>query len=472
MSVVPALTLLVHVLSLHQAQLPPATTDPQGPKAPPPRVVDPSVPPTVTVPGPDHPNAEVTNAPLTADEAARIALRLQPSLGVPQGTIEAARGRVRQTAAGLYPQVIAGVGYNSIQSLSGSTAVQSPTGVTPAGVSPTYPYSSAVEVRQLLFDFNQTRNLVRQNEALQAQAETNLTRAQQDLVLQVKDAFYNYANAQRLVNVNDQNVQNRQRQLDLANARLRHGIGLPSDVVTAETSKTQAVLALNLARDQAEQARVSLLQAMGVDPLTPVVPADAPEKPIPTPDSKVLIQRALETRPEVKAAEQELRASNYGLSAAKSLNLPSIYAEVAAGAAGDQFPLKNNATSVGVGLQFPIFDAGQRAGAVQTARGQVTVALSDFRTAVLGVRSDVTSALLELESAEQRVALADAEVANAQEGVRVAEGRYAAGLGLFLDITTAQSLLLTAQTDRTTVQNALDQARARLRHAMGETFAP
>ena len=64
--------------------------------------------------------------------------------------------------------------------------------------------------------------------------------------------------------------------------------------------------------------------------------------------------------------------------------------------------------------------------------------------------------------------IANNEVDNAQEGVRIAEGRYRSGLGLFLDITNAQALLLGAQTDQDQARQALDLARTRVRFATGE----
>ena len=64
-------------------------------------------------------------------------------------------------------------------------------------------------------------------------------------------------------------------------------------------------------------------------------------------------------------------------------------------------------------------------------------------------------------------ALAEADVANATEGVRIATGRYSTGLGLFLDIITAQAFLLTARTNLVNTQNAVEQYRATLNHALG-----
>ena len=51
--------------------------------------------------------------------------------------------------------------------------------------------------------------------------------------------------------------------------------------------------------------------------------------------------------------------------------------------------------------------------------------------------------------------------------MRLAEGRYRAGVGTFIDVTDAQAALLTAQTNRVNAQSAVDQARAALAHAIG-----
>jgi len=444
----------------------------QGPKAPPPRIKDSQVPPNVSLPGPTDPTASYVNAPLTADEAARIALKLQPNVKAAQGALLAAKGRVTQVGSGLNPQVGVYAGVDKINSLSGSgyNPPEEPTAAGILGLPPVFTYSSAIQARQLIFDFNQTRNLVKQNEELEAVAESNLVQVQKDLVYAVKGAFYNYANAEALVRVSEQDVDNRQRELDLANARLRHEIGLPSDVVVAESSKSQAIYALNVARDEAQQDREALLNLMGVDPNTPVVVATETEPTLSSDDQKGLTAEALKLRPEIREAEKNLSAAKYGLAGARALGFPTLYAQASVGAAGSNFPLTDNASSIGIGLSFNLLDGGARTGAIQTAQGQIQTATANLQNATLTVRNDVSGAYLALKSAEQRTGLADDEVTNATEGVRIAEGRYSAGLGLFQDVLTAQALLVSAQSDQANAVNALNQARTRLRHAIGEVF--
>ncbi len=440
---------------------------PQVPiKTPPPRVQDTKLPPAIVPPT----NVGET-VKFSLEEAVRISLRDQPGIAGAQGAVTTAQGRARQSEALQNPQLILGTGYDGLRSFSGDpsgTPLQAPTGSTSPGVSPAFPYSTALAARQLLFDFNQTRNVVRQNRALTDVALANLTRVQQNVVNGVEIAFYNVVDAQRLVDVAEQNLANRQRQLDLADARFRHGVGVPADVVTAQTSKSQAVLNVQNARDNLLQSRYSLLLAMGVDPLTPVEIAPSDESEVRETDPKALVDLGLQRRPEVRAAFSAVSATKYGLNAAKSLNLPSIYFTAAAGTVGNSIGDGRTTGSIGVGLQFPLFDGGTRRGAVQSANGQVTTAVANLKDATLQVRNDVTSAYVALQSAEARVATVESEVANAREGVRIAEGRYEAGLGLFQDITTAQGQLLTALQDRTSVRRLVNLARVRLRYATGD----
>src|SRR5437870_1048647 len=68
-------------------QLPPGQTPPIAPN-----ITQVPLPPRVTLPPPPVPSTEVPQRPLTADEAARIALRKQPNIVVAAAGVTAAQG--------------------------------------------------------------------------------------------------------------------------------------------------------------------------------------------------------------------------------------------------------------------------------------------------------------------------------------------------------------------------------------------
>ena len=150
-------------------------------------------------------------------------------------------------------------------------------------------FDASVSLRQLIFDFNHTRDLVRQASLQERVATDNLARVQSDLVLQVKQAFYLYVQNSDLVTINEQNVANRQSQLALARARLTSGLGLPSDVVTAETALSEAATNLITARANLTLARINLALIMGIDPRTPIDAAPSSESPLATDDVQGLV---------------------------------------------------------------------------------------------------------------------------------------------------------------------------------------
>ena len=541
---------------------------PRNPRLVPPKTQETTVPPPVTIPPPPVPTPEDAPRPLTADEAARIALRLQPNVDIALASIYAQRGRTRQVRSALMPQVTVTTGYTYVNSLSrlsptvipipttnttgtgttggtgtgtgttggtgtgtgttggttgggtttggstgtgttgsGSTGTgtgtsggttggttgtgttggtttggsagtgtgtttgttASPSIVIPSGGAGTAQgFTAQATLRQLVYDFNHTRDLVRQSSALERAAEQNLTRVQFDTILAVKQAYYLYVQNLRLVQVNEQEVANRQAQLDLAQSRYNVGLGLPIDVVNAQTAKAEAILGLSVARDNAQQARITLDELMGIDPRTPITPAAEAEPPLPSDDVNGLTARALTVRPEVLQAQATLRAYQYGVSAAKTTNAPVISGDIGVAARGDQFLPQTSDLTIGVGLTWTPFDGGLTRGRVEEARANVLGAQASLTQAQLVVKADVSSSYSHLRTAEQRVQIALADLANAEEGVRIAEGRYRTGLGLFLDIINAQAFLLTARINVTNTLGAVDQYRAALGRAIGQ----
>ncbi|MDQ3813325.1 MAG: TolC family protein [Armatimonadota bacterium] len=441
------------------------TDEPTPPIAPKTQAIP--LPPAVELPPPPTPS-EIPSAPLTADEAARIALRLQPDVTVAGAGITAAQGRTQQTRAGLRPTLGVGTSYTRSERISGSGS----SGSVNDGVNGTTSGSSSgvrasATVQQLLFDFNRTRDLVRQAVAQERAAGANLTRVQADLVLQVKQAFYTYVQNVRLVGVNETNLRNRQEQLALAQARLNAGLGLPADVVRAQTAVAEAVFNLDLARNNASTSRVNLALLMGIDPRTPLQAADSGEPAVTTDNVNALVDSALAQRPEVLQAQATLQAAGFGLNAAKNTNAPSLSANVGVTARGNKLLPRNSSLNAGVVLQWSPFDGGLTAGRVREARADVTTAQAQLNDVRLNVVSDVSQAYLNLRTAEQRVVTAEAQIVNAEESVRLAQGRYRAGLGTFIDVIDAQAALLTARTNRVNALSAVDQARAALARAIG-----
>ncbi len=427
-------------------------TQPIQPKTP-----DVKVPPQLTLPPPK----EVTlgSQPLAADEAVAIALKNQPLTGIAKGSLMSAQGRTQQAGSGLLPDFNANAAYTQTSFIRGTQTGSSQSGSQ---------YTSSASVTQLLFDFGRTRDSLRQEEALERSSGHLVTRTQQTVALDVRLALHTFAQSIEDVGTSDANVTNRQRQLDEAQARLNSGLGAPGDVVSAKTSLASAVIALTSARDTALNSRVALAQLMGIDPRTPITPAASTEPKLENEgDLQRLVETALKDRPDLKSAEDQVAAARYSVSFAEKGNLPKITVGAGVGSRGQTDPLATETGTFSINLTWNFADSGFTAGAVKTAKGSELAAHQTLIQVGQQVVSDVSQAFVDLQSANQRVDLANVEVANALEFLRISEGRYNGGIGVFQDILTAQSALVTAQRDQSQAKADVERARARMRAAIG-----
>jgi outer membrane protein len=445
---------------------------PPGGQTPPvaPKTVESKVPPPVNIPT-APPNADVVNRPLAAEEAVRIALRKQPDVEIARAGIAAQQGLKEQVRAALFPSLALSAGYNNVTVISGAGSGGGASGGGSGGTgtvsSSSSGFTGSAFVRQLIFDFNHTRELVRQADAFTRAAEQNLTRVQSDLVSQVKQAYYLVVQDDALVVVNQENLQNRGSQLALAKARLNSGLGLPSDVATAETAYSAGIITLTVAQNNAALARVNLAVLMGIDPRTPFLTVVGGEPAFPSDDVNALVNQALKQRPDVLQSQAIVDADRHAVSAARTSNAPVVSGTLGLTSRGDSFLPGDNGLTVGASVTFTPFDGGLTQGRVKEARANLDSAQASLQGTRQTVVSDVAQAWLNLRTAEQRVTTANEEVTNASEGVRIATGRYSSGLGLFQDIITAQGLLVTARTDVVNAQALVDTSRAALRRAIG-----
>ena len=422
-----------------------------------------------TLPRPSENPPGLPDRPLTADEAALLGLAHQPGVDIAAWQVEAARGRTRQVQAPLNPQVSVATTYGFLdQNLDGAQAARPQQVSANAATSGSTGFTTTLTVSQLLWDFSHTRDLVRQARLQESAAWANLAGARSDLVAQVKSAFYSYVQNLRLVTVARENLESLRAHEALAWSRFRGGVGLPRDVVQAQAALAAGFTSLSQAETVAASSRVALAQLMGIDPRTPLVPAESGEPFGETGEIDALTEQALLRRPELASARAGLQAAELGLEAAYSSNAPSISLQTHY----QQIPLTGSVTTnrlLGqVVAQWDVIDGGARAGSVQQARALLATARDQERQARLQVLTDVSQAWLNLHTAAERVQSAEVGVRSAQESLRLAVNRYRAGVGLFLDVLDAQSTLVQALADRVNAQRSVDLARVALARAVAE----
>lgn len=423
--------------------------------------------PVLPASGKDGVTPEVGPLNLTVESAVQTALRLQPSLKSALGQEEAARGALNAARAGLYPSAALTGGWGYVTRLGKLGLGGSPTGGSSAGSS-SNGFTSELEIKQLLYDFGKTSSLVRQAAHQAAAAHKMSVQEASDIELSVRQQYYAAIQAEEQVKVDEADVKAQQDGLNLATGLLKEGLGAPADVVTAETSLNSSTAALSAAQAQALVSKVELAALIGLDPTTPLTLAPIPDPITVLPDLSQGLKSALNQRPDVLAAEETVLAAKAGVQVQKTGLSPSLSLGLTASSRGESDPFATDQTGAVLSVTVPIADGGLTRAKTQQAKGQLLQAESSLQTAKLSAVQDVSQAYVALQAAIQKELVANAEVANAQEGLKLAEGQYKAGVGLFLNITNAQALLTSAETSQIASRAEEASAWAQYLHAIGQ----
>ena len=122
---------------------------------------------------------------------------------------------------------------------------------------------------------------------------------------------------------------------------------------------------------------------------------------------------------------------------------------------------------VGVGLSWSVFDGGKRSASEARARAQADAVREQLRELDRAIRLEITERVLELRTAEARLAVAERSVVSAAESRRVAADRYREGVIPSSELLDAELAQERAELTRTQAHAALRLAAAGLDRAVG-----
>jgi outer membrane protein TolC len=183
-------------------------------------------------------------------------------------------------------------------------------------------------------------------------------------------------------------------------------------------------------------------------------------------DEQTAVNVAIQSRPEIRAADLQLALAQQQLATIKAGRLPTVGIF---GNDGQNGFIRNllNTYTYGIQVSWPVFEGGRREAQTQQQEAvsrEIDVRRRDLRQQVtLDVRTallDLASAREQVEAARERQTLAEQEVAQARE-------RFRAGVAGNADVITASLTLNNARTGLVDALTAYEAARVALARAEG-----
>lgn len=404
---------------------------------------------------------------LTLATAVELALRLNPQLRSGQQAVRAAEARVPQARAGFYPRLdaVGTTGGSQFFSTSLNRGVRSDT------------TALALQGRQLLWDFGKTTALVEEARAGVRASDAELERLRQAVVLNVRQGYYTLVQARRLVRVAEAALARAELNLRSARGFFEVGTRPKSDVTRAEVEVANARVGLIRARNQVRLAETSLAAAIGLEAQVPLEVEDVLSYEPVALDPGALLAEALRARPELAQASARLEAARAQLAGARAAYWPDLTLNGSYGGASGEaflgpegatfFPSLGETWSVTATLSWNLFQGFGTAERLREAAALVEVARANRDAVELQVRLEVEQAYVSVLEAAERIAATEKAVESARENLRLAQGRYDAGVGTILDLTEAQLALANAEADQVRALADYRVALAALDRAVG-----
>ena len=239
-----------------------------------------------------------------------------------------------------------------------------------------------------------------------------------------------------------------QETLDLTQSQYRAGLGSDEAVAQAEAQLSAAQaeeIDLGVQRAQYEHAIAVLT---GEPPSTFFLPPQDLEAKLPATPAGVPSE-LLERRPDIAATERAVAQANTQIGIAKAAYFPSVLLNGSAGFGNSSlaswFTWPSRFWSVGPSIAETIFDAGLRKATVQQSRANYDQTVANYRQTVLTAFQQVEDNLAALRILSQAIGRQDAAVEAAARSLHEATVRYKAGIDPYLNVISAQTILLNDQ---------------------------
>ena len=410
---------------------------------------------------------------LSLDEALKKGLRYN------LGAIDAAQGSERARGEGivarsvLYPNLSGGLRENvqQIDLASFGFKFQFPPSLGihfPNIVGPFNFIDLRAYLTQKVADLQAIRTYQSSRESQRA-AELSAVDAREIVVYVVTSAYLQtLAEAAR---VDSAKVQVDSAQAIYQQASDRFSAGLSAKI---DMTRSQVELETQQQRLTAEQAefakeKIGLARLIGFSPAQEYSLSDKmPYAPLDNITLDQALALASQNRSDLKAAEAQLHSAEFARKAAFAEHLPTLSIVADYGVIGINPANSHGTFDVSGQLNFPIWAGGHTHGDIVEAGANLTQRRAEYENIRSRVEADVRNAYLDLNAAAELVRVAQSRRDLARDELTQSSDRFASGVADTVEVTQAQEVAASAESDYISDLNAHNLAKASVARAIGQ----
>jgi outer membrane protein len=416
--------------------------------------------------------------PLTLESSIEIALKNSIVLDIAREGTKSATAQKREAITGFLPKVNTSYSYaylneapfSRFQGLTGPLSSMNGTEI-PVGTKDNYNWT--IEASQPLFTGGGLIANYQASSIGEDAAQIEEMAKQQDVVQEVKIAYYDILRAQKILETARQSVEMLTAHRDVAQNYFNVGMIPKNDLLHAEVELANGKQTLVKAQNAVELTKArfnTILKRKIFDPveIVDVLKYQPFEKPL-----EECFDIALKNRPELKIASLRARQAGKLVNAARSEYFPTLSLVANYGrfgdnpsVAGSDFKDAESWYMMGV-ASWNIWEWGKTKFRVDASRAKENQALGAQRELNDQIALEIKYATLILQEAEKQIAVSQIVIEQAEENFRISEERYKERVATSTEVLEAQTLLTKAKSEYANALGDYNINYAKLQRAMG-----
>lgn len=379
------------------------------------------------------------NAMISIDDCIKMAIENNPNILSSIANKEIYKTKIGQAWSAYFPEFDISTGYTRTKMMMPALK-----GIKMAPYNHFKTITSSASM--LLYDFGKTGASVRMAKKTFEASEKSLQGTINEVIYNVKDAYYQLMFAIQQEEVWAETVDRYQITYNQAKAYYEIGTKPKLDVTTAKYNLDNAKLSHIKAKNNIDLMYAQLNNAMGLPEYTNYNISSKIKNDRYFYELKNLLSTASETRPELLAAKKKSEASEQLIKATKCAFLPDLKISADYSLGGTD-PGADYGYGFGGALQYQTTNLMYLKKQVDEAKATAKKDKADYETTRQNVYLQVKQAYISMFEAQESLPVAKSAMLTAKEQYELASGRYKVGIGDVVELKDSENTFLNAQLD-------------------------
>lgn len=411
---------------------------------------------------------------ITIEQAIEIGLQNSKMLHSSLMKVKGAEAKLKEVNALRLPSLKLNAAYRRLSEVDPFT-ISTPFGTFNVSPSILDNYSAQLTLAQPVFTGFRLLANADMNEQLSNATNEEYNKDRSELIFNIRNSYWSLFKAIQFKKVMDETVTQIKAHVEDAKNLEKVGMMTKNDILKIEVQLSNVLYQQADAENAVKLATVALCNTLGI-PLTTNIEITSSVNllEVQLDDLAKLIDQAVEKRPEVKAANSRIKAGEAGVILAKA----SWYPQISIGAnyyysrpnqrimpTKDRF---DGTWDAGVNISMNIWDWMTTKHQTDQAESQLAQAIDGLGMIKDGVILEVTQNYLNVSQAKKKIDIASLSVQQAEENMKVTNGKFKNGLASSTEMVDAETALISAKINYTTSVVDYELSKAKLDKSIGK----